>query len=281
MNYRKIILIILIFLITTIFISYIIFDDTSNKNLENTELIEMYPGNLFKLLVDPKDIVNNQGQQGILKATFALNDEFQDTYEEIGIDDNDEKSVFIIPIFTASAYATNGFYDFYNGNCNESCLNTKIITNSNLEFTSSANAVKILQLLGYDSITDIDLHKNPKLLEDYSKVIVLHNEYVTKNEFDAITSHPNVVYLYPNALYGEIGYDSVNDEIQLIRGHGYPEPTIKNGFDWEFENTHPYEFDILCDNWEFYEISNGMMLNCYPENIIWQNAEFLKFLKNI
>ena len=43
---------------------------------------------------------------------------------------------------------------------------------------------------------------------------------------------------------------------------------ILNGFDWKNENTHPYEYDIECENWEFYPTNgmpNGHMLNCYPE----------------
>ena len=281
MNSRKIIPIILIILISIVVLSYFLFNHSNKQDIESTELIEMYPGNLFKLLVHPNDVVINEGQQQILKATFGLNKEFEKTYEEIGVYSDSKKPIFIIPIFTASAYANGGFYDYYSGKCDETCLNTKIISSSNLSFTSSRNAVQILELLGYDSITDVDLHKNPKILEEYSKVIILHNEYVTKNVFDAITSHPNIVYLYPNALYAEIEYDEKRNEIKLVRGHEYPESSIKNGFDWEFENTHPYEFDILCDNWDFYEIRNGVMLNCYPENIIWQNEEFLKFLKNI
>ena len=57
---------------------------------------------------------------------------------------------------------------------------------------------------------------------------MLHNEYVTRTMFDAITSHPNVVYLSPNALYAEIEVDYDNDTITLIRGHNYPQPEIKN-----------------------------------------------------
>ena len=85
--------------------------------------------------------------------------------------------------------------------------------------------------------------------------------------FDAITSHPNVVYLYPNALYAEIEVNYTDETITLIRGHNYPEPEIKNGFDWEFDNTHPYEYDNECLSMEFYKIKNGWMTNCYPENV--------------
>ncbi len=69
--------------------------------------------------------------------------------------------------------------------------------------------------------------------------------------------------------------------ITLVKGHGFPEEEIKNGYDWEFDNTHPFEFDIECKNWEFYEITNGCMLNCYPELLIFQNEELLRKLKEI
>ena len=185
-------------------------------------------------------------------------------FSEIKILDKENKPLVIIPIFTASAYSTNGFYDFYKEWC-DTCTTTKIVSMEELDYSSSATAVQVLKLLGYDSITDIELDKNPNLISEYSKIIILHNEYVTKNMFNAITSHPNVVYLYPNALYAEINVNYAKNEITLIRGHNYPEPEITNGFDWEHENTHPYEYDTECENWEFYDIPNGKMLNCYPE----------------
>ena len=75
----------------------------------------------------------------------------------------------------------------------------------------------------------MSIDKNPDMLKKYDKVIMLHNEYVTRNMFDAITNHPNVIYLYPNALYAEIEVDYENNLMTLIRGHGYPErgPSIK------------------------------------------------------
>ena len=99
--------------------------------------------------------------------------------------------------------------------------------------------------------------------------------------FNAITSHPNVIYLYPNALYAEISTNYQDGTISLIRGHSYPEPEIANGFDWEFDNTKQYESDKKCDNWKFYDISNGKMLNCYPEQKIWKDEKFLKVLKEL
>ena len=69
-----------------------------------------------------------------------------------------------------------------------------------LLYTSSGNAIQAFDLLGYDVLTDAIVDKNPNILKKYDKVIILHNEYVTRAMFDAITSHPKIIYLYPNAL---------------------------------------------------------------------------------
>ncbi len=210
---------------------------------------------------------------------FVLKEENMDLYNEIGNLDHSQKTLFIAPIFTMTAYGPSGFYDYYRGECDESCIkNIPIAYKENPIFTSSANSIKILTLLGYPFLTDIEIDKHPEILKKFDKVIVLHNEYVTKKEFDAITSHPKVIYLSPNALYAEIEADYEEDTISLVRGHDYPEPGIKNGFDWEFDNSE-LEYDLLCNNWEFYEINNGIMLNCYPEEIISQNATLIRMIK--
>jgi hypothetical protein len=66
--------------------------------------------------------------------------------------------------------------------------------------------------------------------------------------------------LYPNALYAEVVVDEGKNSMSLVRGHGFPDG-IDNGFDWEFDNTHPFEFDTECDTWEFYDVDNGHMIN--------------------
>jgi len=258
-------------------------DEVGQKDIQsstNKQLIKWDSGSLFDIFVDPKDIVTIDGKQIPMKATFELKSNSSEVYSEIGVYDKKNKPLFIIPVYTASAYSKNGFYDFYSGKC-DTCLTTKTVSIDALGEQSSANAVKVLKLLGYDSITDIELDKNPNILSKYDKIILLHSEYVTKNMFNAITSHPNVIYLYPNALYAEISTNFVDNTISLIRGHGYPDEKIANGFDWKFENTNPYEYDKECNNWKFYDIPNGKMLNCYPEQKIWKDKEFLKTLKEL
>jgi hypothetical protein len=278
------ILTLIIIIIGTISVSYLTTESNTietNQIEDKTELIEWNSGNLFKVLVDPKDIRVIDGESIPLKATFGLKSDLTETYNQIGVFDQEEKPLVIIPTFTGSAYAPFGFYNYYNEQCGKQCLTTKIISEDELDYNSSANGVKILNLLGYDSISDLELHKNPSILNKYNKIILLHNEYVSKKMFKAITSHNNIIFLYPNALYAEIEIDMSNNEITLIRGHDYP-PGIKNGFNYEIEEKfHKYEYDNTCLDWKFIEFENGYALNCYPEQAIWQNSSLLKALKEL
>lgn len=198
---------------------------------------------------------------------------------EVSVMNDTKKPVVIIPIFTAAAYEEPGFYTYYHGQCNSSCLTTIIETQEPLSYTASQNAINVLQSLGYDTITDIDVDKNPSILSKYNKVIVLHNEYVTQKEFDAITNHTHVIYLYPNSLYAKINVNYDQHTITLLRGHGFQDKIISNGFDWKFDNSQ-MEYNTLCDDWNFTAIKNGIMLNCYPENHLSYNIPLLKAIKD-
>ena len=281
------ILSIVIIIVGIISISYVTTESNMIEEIEEnpseqiSQLIEWDSDNLFKVLVDPNDIRIIDGESIPMKATYGLKSELKEIYDEIGVFDQEIKPLVIIPTFTASAYVPFGFYDYFTQRCGEECLTTKIISEDKLNYNSSANGSKILNLLGYDSITDLELHKNPSILNNYDKIILLHNEYVSKKMFDAVTAHNNIIFLYPNALYAEIEVDMSKNEITLIRGHDYP-PGIKNGFNYEIEEKfHKYEYDNTCSEWEFIEFENGYALNCYPEQLIWQNAVLLKALKEL
>ena len=195
----------------------------------------------------------------------------------IGMYEN-KTTVVIIPTFTAIAYSS--FYAYYFHTCDQSCLIAPLDKNVSLSFTSSKNGVEVLKSMGYDTVTDVDVDKNPEILSKYSKVIVLHNEYVTQNEFNAITSHPHVIFLYPNSLYAKIVVDYKNGTMMLARGHGYPDMSIRNGFDWEFDNS-VLEYDTKCSNWNFYQSYDYVMLNCYPEDVLSKNVEMLKAIREL
>ena len=228
-------------------------------------------------------IVSDRGNLIWRSLSLGLNPNKMDIYNEVAVWNDPQKTLVVFPYFTSTAYQESGFYDYYKGQCND-CTTTKF-GQPTVEYTSSGHGHQILTLLGYSSTSDLEIDKNPSILQQFDKVIMLHNEYVTRAMFDAITSHPKVFYLYPNALYAEIEVNYTDETITLIRGHGYPEPEIQNGFDWEFDNTHPYEFDSECLDVQVYPIENGWMTNCYPENLFLKNTKqffnLLKFIKEL
>ena len=215
--------------------------------------------------------------------SLGLNPNKMDMYNEVAVWNDPQKTVVVYPYFTSVAYTEPGFYTYFRGECDD-CTTAKFAQPTVL-YTSSGIGHQALTLLGYPTITDVEIDKNPSILQQFDKVIMLHNEYVTRTMFDAITNHPNVIYLYPNALYAEIEVNYIDETITLIRGHNYPEPEITNGFDWEFDNTHPYEYDSECKSMDIYRIKNGHMTTCYPENVFLKNNEqifkLLKLIKDL
>ena len=223
----------------------------------------------FNFFLTPEDYVRLT-QEGI----ETLQDEIRidlksDMVEEYQLVSAPEGAVVIYPTFTAAAYSEPGFYTFFRGECDESCITDLSFADPTLHFTSSSIATQLLFLLGYDFLMDETVDKNPEILKNYDKIILLHNEYVTKKMFDAISTHPNIIYLFPNALYAEIDVNHDDETMTLIRGHNYPEFEIRNGFDYEIEQQfHDYEYDTDCIGWEFIEFENGYALNCYPDLMI-------------
>ena len=271
---------------------------SSNEKLEPSEDVEIIqskePGkliqtnvpSLFKVMAYENDFEMIDGKKIWRDVIYQLDESNMMIYDDLK---NNKKSAVVFPIFTAAAYSEPGFYTFYRGDCDQEfhgvlfrdddCLTVKLEEEYSPLFTSSANGVQVLNLLDYEIITDITIHQNPEILLEYEKIILLHNEYVTSIQFDAITSHPNVIYLYPNALYAEIDFDEELWEISLIRGHNYPDPLIRNGFDWKFDNSLE-EYDVTCEDMKFSKIDNGWMLNCYPENILHKSKELLKQIRD-
>tara|TARA_B100000073_G_scaffold172166_1_gene142392 strand:- start:95 stop:877 length:783 start_codon:yes stop_codon:yes gene_type:complete len=221
------------------------------KSEEPRKLIQTNVPSLFKVMAYENDFEIIDGEKIWRDVFYELDPSNMNIYDELK---NNKKSAVVFPIFTAAAYSEPGFYTFYRGDCDQEfhgvlfrdddCLTVKLEEEYSPLFTSSANGLQVLNLLDYEIITDITIHQNPEILSQYEKIILLHNEYVTSEEFDAITSHPNVIYLYPNALYAEIDFDENLWEISLIRGHNYPDPLIRNGFDWKFDNSLE-EYDVI------------------------------------
>lgn len=188
----------------------------------------------------------------------------------------------IRPTFTFAAYQPHGFYDYYRGNCKARCLTVPLNPRERtgtMEYAGSNNALKKIESLGIsDVLTDEQVAKNPSILTNYSKIIVLHNEYVTQAEFNAITRHPNVLYLYPNALYALVSYNPTAGTITLERGHGYG--GINEAFGWKPSMSTKDEYNTSCKNWQLEKAVNGVVLNCYPESDILHDARLWLVIAN-
>lgn len=229
-----------------------------------------------QILFNITQIYDERGN--VASLSLSLKPELDDFYKQVGMFDKPKDIVFIYPSFTQAAYGDHGFYDYYRKECDSSCLTVKIPHKVDGIGASSITGAWILKLLSYPHIKDEDVDKNPDILKQYKRVIVLHNEYVTKKEFDAITNHPNVIFLYPNALYSQVSTNYDDNTITLVRGHGYPDLSIKNGFDWKSDNSK-YEYNLQCNNWHFYHSYNHTMLNCYPEYKILTSDLMLELLQ--
>ena len=260
--------------VSIIFSDYFDAFDTSHSikmNFKNYVNFDVYftlnDFNLCKTTCNPLD-----------GSKLVLNESGQKFIDILKPNDN---SVVVYPLFTASAYAEPGFYTYFAGACDESCITNLSFNYTGGTYNSSIHTAQILHAVGYNLITDIDVDQNPEILKNYDKIILLHNEYVTKKMFDAIVDHPNIIFLFPNALYAEIDVNYDDNTMSLIRGHDYP-PGIMNGFNYEIEEKfHKYEYDNTCLDWKFIEFENGYALNCYPEQAIWQNSSLLKALKEL
>lgn len=226
------------------------------------------------------NVIPHYDQNGKIRSlTMKLKPEFGKVYQNVGFPSKSKKTVYVYPVFTQAAYETKGFYDYYKKKCDISCLTIPIPNKIKGSYSSSITVAFTLTLLNYSAINDIDIDKNPDILKKYDRVIVLHNEYVTQKEFDAITHHPNVLYLFPNALYAKVNTNYTKGTITLVKGHGYPDKNITNGFGFKYDNSK-YEYDFKCDNWHFYPIKNGKMLNCFPNYRVLYDESLLQAIKN-
>ena len=251
------------------------------QNLSDSHTINVQSTSNFHLYVTPSDFERLQNDLPIMNGIrLTLNESIsKDFIDEFKSNAN---AVVIYPIFTAAAYQVDGFYSYYLGYCDESCITNLSFETFNFDYGGSGATSQILYHFGYNFLTDIEVDQNPGILDNYETVILLHNEYVTKKEFDAISTHPNLIFIHPNALYAEINVNYDDNTMTLIRGHNYPEPEIANGFDYAIEEKfHEYEYETECTNWEFIEIENGFHLNCYPEAIIIKNLEIIKKLSEL
>ena len=92
---------------------------------------------------------------------LGLNPNQIDKYNEVAVWNDPQKTAVVYPFLTFSAYNEPGFYDYYSGECDD-CTTTKF-TQPTVLYTSSGIGHQALTLLGYATITDIEIDKNPSI----------------------------------------------------------------------------------------------------------------------
>ena len=104
---------------------------------------------LVEFYLTPRDhirITNNSGAQLLDEVRIELKLEFLELYELVSSPDN---VVVIYPTFTSAAYSEPGFYTFFRGQCDESCITDLSFDTPTLGFTSSGMSTQLLHILGY------------------------------------------------------------------------------------------------------------------------------------
>lgn len=191
------------------------------------------------------------------------------------------KALVVYPLFTQVAYGKGGFYDYYKGKCDKRCLTLNVVPSVNATYTTGINTYKMLRDLNYTVLSDYYLGEHPEIFKKFDRIVFLHEEYVTPQLFNMFSNKNHTMYLFPNSLYAQISMNYTSGNMTLIRGHGYPNDTISNGFGWKYEFGTINEYDIKCDNYNFIKLGNqGYMLSCYPELLILHDRDILGYVKN-
>ena len=91
-----------------------------NLVTEGIDLVEVNASPFLTTYGVRGDYVDKDGERTYDKFLFELKEEHQELYEQLK--NTDQKTIVVFPIFTATAYDEPGFYTYYRGVCDASCL---------------------------------------------------------------------------------------------------------------------------------------------------------------
>jgi hypothetical protein len=192
---------------------------------------------------------------------------------------------FVEPSFTAAAYNLDGFYEFYDkyqdvdfGEAITDDLNLMTADipaePDRLYFEPILQRVKAfvspdveMTIIGDTDVNDGFIFRNDGT-NAYEALILLHNEYVTQQEYDNLKRYVSnggrIIFLDGNLFYGEVSYDRTYCTATLVKGH-----------DWEFDGKEVKRsvseryFD---ENKEF--LGSNYMINSLWDPISFSNNPF-------
>ncbi|GEM_PF-868001 len=199
--------------------------------------------------------------------------------------DSSRAVAFVEPSFTAAAYNLDGFYEFYDKykdvDFGEDVTGDLHLMTADIPaapdkayFEPILKRVKdfLPAEVKTPIIGDTDVHDGFVFRNDgsnaYEALFLLHNEYVTQQEYDNLRSFVSnggkVVYLDGNLFYGEVSYDKTYCTATLIKGHN-----------WEFDgkvvkrSVSERYFD---ENREF--LGSNYMINSLGDPVYFTNNPF-------
>lgn len=231
-----------------------------------------------RILVRATDNAGNENWDEVIIDT-------EETKRKHSSRDSPRAVAFVEPSFTAAAYNLDGFYEFYD-KYQDVDFGQDIADDLNLMTADipaepdRAYFEPILQRVrGFVSsdvemtiIGDTDVHDGFIFRDDetnaYEALILLHNEYVTQQEYDNLKRYVSnggkIIFLDGNLFYGEVAYDRAYCTATLIKGH-----------DWEFDgkvvkrSVSERYFD---ENGEF--LGSNYMINSLWDPISFSNNPF-------
>ena len=108
--------------------------ETPIEVMPSEKIIQTNVNSLFKVFSYEDDFEMIDGKKIWRNAYYELDESKSAIYDELK---NRKNSAVVFPIFTAAAYSEPGFYTYYRGECDESCLTMKLEEEYNPVFTSS------------------------------------------------------------------------------------------------------------------------------------------------
>ena len=182
------------------------------------------------------------------------------------------KTLLIEAVFTEQFYQPHGYYD----NMKIRTVGLNHSMTPRMIYSGSKTAFDLLSQ-SFSTTNDIEVTRHPEILQHYDRIILLHNEYVSKVEYDAIIRLPNVFYLYPNALYRYVDYDNKSNTITLVGNTGNPYSLSK----WvTSDSVKVNEFDGCLSGYKIVNYPNGKGMNCYPAAVFYLNPSVRNVVLN-
>lgn len=236
--------------------------------------------------------------------TIMLDDEFKSSYDFMN--ESTQSTLFIYPQFTYYANEKNSLADIGNNDCrgcekyaifNENIWTPVIASgkgksiafkNFNI-FLGGVSDVggRTIYEVGFryfNTTNDNSINVKPEILNDFDRIVLMRNVYITDEMRQAILAHNNVIYMFPDVMTKQVKLQNMTDAIMDENGNIKIANTTMT-YVGDYPPLHPMAFewvdDNRCEDWEFVPVQNGYMMNCVPDVAIINNYNMLVALRDI